>query len=304
MKKFFIALLAALSGYVFAGEAPLKVLMIGNSFAWSCRIYLRDVAASANCKLDLEIASIGGCSLERHIEEYAKSAQNADHRPYRCLGTRNASLQELLAKKKWDIITIQQASHLSWRADSYQPWADQLIAIIKKTNPQAEIVIQETWSYNGGDPRFANLNEAWSVDQTSMFEALDKNYRKLAKDNNFRIVPVGVAIQLSRVQKPVQLPVCDEKFLAGISSSNNLPETTDVVGKCVWKKRTDGTTGAHADTIHLNRYGEYLQACVWFGFLFQKPASEITLYPPELDRQRVEKLRGFAQQALDMEKSK
>ncbi len=300
MKEIFSALFALLAGGVFAQDAPLKVLMVGNSFSLSCKTYLRQVAASAKCGLDLEIAYIGGCSLERHVREYETSQSDPAHRPYRTIDNRPSSLQELLGKKKWDIISIQQASHLSWRADSYHPWSEKLIGIILKTNPQAEIVIQETWSYNGGDRRFAALNPNWSVDQTTMFEELDKNYRKLAKDNNFRIVPVGVAVQLTREEKPLQLPTCDEKFIRSFTYPDPLPETTDVVGRCGWGKKQN----LGVDTIHLNLYGQYLQACVWCSFLFGKPVSDITFYPPELDRERVEKLRAFAQKALDLEKNR
>ncbi|MCQ2378343.1 MAG: DUF4886 domain-containing protein [Victivallaceae bacterium] len=302
MRKFFFFLSVLLSGSAFAADAPLKVLMIGNSYSLSCKAYLPVVAASANCPLDLEIAYIGGCSLQRHVEEYEHSVKDGNHRPYGSFKKKAVSLPELLAQKKWDVITIQQASPLSWRADSYHPWAEKLIAVIRETNPQAEIIIQETWSYNGGDPRFARLDDKWSVDQTTMFEALDKNYRKLAAENGFRIIPTGVAVQLSRQDSPRQLPTCDAAFLHSLSDSDALPETLDVVGECNWGKGKNGKKAASADTIHLNDYGKYLQACVWFGVLFQKPVSEITFYPEKLDRERVEKLRRFAQRSLDLEK--
>jgi len=235
MKKILFILLLLMLRSAFAGDAPLKVLMVGNSFSLSCKTYLPCVAASANCKLDLEIAYIGGCSLQRHIEEYIRSEKDKTYRPYTGINGDNASLQELLAKKKWDIISIQQASHFSWRRDSYQPWADQLIDIIRKSNPQAEIVVHETWSYNGGD-RLAHLNDTWSVDQKTMFEMLDKNYRHLAKTNHFRIVPVGAAVQLSRKDNPRQLPICDAQYLATLVYPCELPETSDVVGRCSWEK--------------------------------------------------------------------
>ncbi|MCQ2380131.1 MAG: DUF4886 domain-containing protein [Victivallaceae bacterium] len=302
MKKVLSAVLFFISSYLAADDAALKVLMVGNSFSLSCGTYPPKAAQSAGCKLDLEVAYIGGCSLRRHIEEYEKTEKNPDHRPYGSFGKKRVSLQELLSMKKWDIVTIQQASHLSWRDESYQPWADRLMEIVRKYNPQAEIAVQETWSYNGGDGRFAKLDDRWSVDQNTMFVKLDANYRKLAKDRNLRIIPVGVAVQMSRRDSPRQLPAIDAKYLESLVHPCELPETLDVVGKCGWKKRPDGKIVATADTIHLNEYGQYLQACVWFGFLFDRPVSDITYYPPELDRNRLEKLRGIAQQALDLEK--
>ena len=66
-----------------AADKELKVLMVGNSFAWSCRRYLPEVAKSVpGCTLKLEIAHIGGCYFERHMKEYARSMADPKHHPY------------------------------------------------------------------------------------------------------------------------------------------------------------------------------------------------------------------------------
>ena len=36
------------------------------------------------------------------------------------------------------------------------------------------------------------------------------------------------------------------------------------------------------DTIHLNRDGNYLQACVWYMFLFDKKAADVKFVPKNL----------------------
>ena len=76
---------ALLYGVLFAAEPAreIKILTIGNSFANSVFVYLPELAATfPDCKLHLEAANIGGCSLERHWNEHLKSEKNPKHKPY------------------------------------------------------------------------------------------------------------------------------------------------------------------------------------------------------------------------------
>ena len=280
-------------------KSSLKVLMVGNSFSLSCRTYLPDIVKSLpDCELKLEIAFIGGCSLQRHIKEYETTKQDPGHRPYTDIADRPASLPELLKRDRWDIISIQQASYASWQPATYQPWAEQLIGIIRETNPQAEIIVQQTWSYNAGDIRINTLQDEWGLDQAGMFSCLNAAYRKLARQYGFRVVPTGLAVQLSRKDSPRQLPRMDEETKKSLVWPAALPETEDAAGACRYKDTDNGKVLA-VDTIHLNRYGEYLQGCVWAGFLFGISPKTITFEPAELtDKARLAKYRAAADQAL------
>ena len=279
--------------------SALKVLMVGNSFSLSCRSYLPDIVKSLpDCELKLEIAYIGGCSLQRHIREYETSRQDPEHRPYTDIADRPASLQEFLKRDRWDIISIQQASHCSWQPATYEPWAEKLITIIRETNPQAEIIIQQTWSYNAGDIRINTAQDEWGLDQAGMFSCLNAAYRSLARKYAFRVVPAGLAVQLTRKDSPRQLPRMDEKLKTSLVYPAPLPETDDAAGRC-WYKDSDSGKILCADTIHLNRYGEYLQGCVWEGFLFKVSPESITFEPADLpDKARLAKYRSAAEQAL------
>lgn len=52
------------------------------------------------------------------------------------------------------------------------------------------------------------------------------------------------------------------------------------------------------DTIHLNDSGNYLQACVWFGFLFDKNPEEISFVPDTIGNSQAAKLRSIAARTL------
>lgn len=259
--------------------------MIGNSFSICVLKYMPSVAAELGCDLDLASLYIGGCPLMRHAANIAAGGY-PDHRPY--LVTWNyASLQDqtavpfasllggekgdhgnipqLLAADKWDVVTIQQASHESWKPDTYHPWADMVISAIRKHAPQAKIVVQQTWSYCNADARICNQETkgpgTWGIDQLGMYERLTANYSKFAAENGFDIIPTGKAVQLYRARRPVT------------------EVAEDVVGN--FGKGENGVE--YADTIHLNRDGEYLQACVWTAKLFGADVTKLATVPENLN---------------------
>lgn len=90
----------------------------------------------------------------------------------------------------------QQASHLSWVADSYFPYAQYLYDYVKKYAPQAEVVIQQTWSYRCDDGRFGKGQ--WKITQRQMYEKLSEAYAAAAKKLGIRQIPSGDAVELAR----------------------------------------------------------------------------------------------------------
>ena len=201
MKKIFVfavALATTLSG--FAEEKPLKVLMIGNSFSISCLRYLPKVAEASGRRLDLASLYIGGCSLERHCRNIEAAAKKPGFRPYRfdrvvegrCVVEKGtANIPDALVMDKWDVVTIQQASHFSWDKASYHPWGDTLVAKIRELAPQAKILVQETWSYPPWDKRL----KKFGFDQAEMYKRLHVAYHEFAGKYGLDVIPVGTAAE-------------------------------------------------------------------------------------------------------------
>ena len=52
------------------------------------------------------------------------------------------------------------------------------------------------------------------------------------------------------------------------------------------------------DAHHLNADGHYLQACLWFAFLYGEPAGKITWMPNGMKKNFAVLLRRCAQEAL------
>lgn len=287
MKKFLVMLLICCAAA--ASAKDLSVLMIGNSFSLPLTNTLHHIVkASGKHKVYLASCYIGGCTLRTHwanVEKYNESLKAGDekkiHRPYgiryrdssleKQPANKSASVVEMLKERKWDVITIQQASHESIDYKFFQPAADHLIKVIRELQPEAEIVIQHTWSYASDSTRL----KSWKVDQNGMYDMVHASYSQLAEHTSFRMIPVGQAIQIWRKKFP------------GMDH--------DLVGK-TYGKGKDGKP--KRDTIHLNWNGEYMQGCLWYAFLFDEDANSVTWIPKNMKEEKAKELRAAAQQAL------
>ncbi len=288
MKKLFI-LSAALFCAVSLSAKELKVLMIGNSFSNSVQVHLpKIVKASGKHRLILGSASIGSCTFERHCANIDKEQKDPKFKAYRfaCTGekSRPESVTSALKYKKWDIVTIQQASGYSYLKEKTLAPAAKLIAYIKKLAPQAEIVIQQTWAWRTDFRKFHSQKE--KLTQEMMYKGLVENYNELAKIHKLRIIPVGTAVQLFRQKLPVKSVKYTKEQIDALKEPKVMDLTGgDVVGWMRWmKNKKKPGKSIYIDAAHLNNKGTYLQGCVWYMVLFDEPVSSIKL--PFKDKSR------------------
>ena len=263
--------------------AALKVLMIGNSFSVQMTSAMPPIAADMGLDLDVCSLYIGGCSLERHW----KNVVTATNSPYsvkrnvrgKAEKTFMGNIPGVLKSEKWDVVTIQQASHASWKPESYHPWGDNLVKYIRENAPQAKIVVHETWSYTPWDKRLAG----WGIDQNEMYAKLHAAYADFAKSYGFDILPTGTAVQLVRKELPVAYT---ENSLGG-----------DVVGSAKFVQK-DGKWVPQGDVFHMGASGNHLQALVWTAKLFDVDVTTCKYVPKDMDPKRAEFLRRMAMKAV------
>ena len=254
-------------------ERGTKVLMIGNSFSICLLEHLPQVAADRGVELDLASLYIGGCSLKRHWENVEKDGDK-DFKPYSFGRNRfgkytqgKANVCEALRMAKWDIVTIQQASHESWKPDTYHPYGDRLIAKIRELAPQAKIVVQETWSYTPWDKRFAK----WGIDQDRMYDGLHRAYADFAKQHGLEVIPFGTAVQDWRRRLPVRY--AENSFGGDVVGGGKQDERDH------FKRDASGKWIPNCDVFHLGRKGEYFQALVWAKTLFGVDLKDLKYKP-------------------------
>ena len=202
-----LAFLAIFAGVTLAAEEvkptpPLKVLIIGNSFSICVTRFTPQIVKAAGKEIDIASLYIGGCPLEAHWKNVEK-ASDPKFQPYRydrvtvtngvITSTRaQTNVLQVLTAERWDVVTVQQASHASWKPESYHPWGDNLVAKIREVAPQAKILVQETWSYPSWDKRLAKFG----FDGPEMYRRLHKAYTDFAKSYGLEIIPTGTAVEI------------------------------------------------------------------------------------------------------------
>lgn len=230
-----------------AQTQPIKILAIGNSFADDGIEYLDEIAIAEGKRIIVANTFIGGCSLERHLD-------NARHDRHAYLYRKNTegkyteennkSLLEAIEDEAWDYIVFQQVSSAAGQYSTYFPELSELMEYVRQhaTNPNVQYALQQTWAYaaDSKHPGFFNYGK----NQQAMYEDVVFSYDRAAKKQNISIViPTGTAIQNGR--------------------SSSLGDTF-----C-------------RDGYHLNlKYGRYTAACVWFETFFGQTSVGVD-YRPE-----------------------
>ena len=170
----------------------MKILSIGNSFSEDAQAYLHEAAALSGQQITCFNMMIGGCSLARHYrnmlsgrKEYTLQVNGENTGIY-------INLEDVL-QAGFSAITFQQVSSSSTKYETYQPYLSELVAYARKYAPKTPIYIHETWAYEQGSERIANLG---CQDQDDMYRRLHENYLRAAEEISADgIIPSGTAFQ-------------------------------------------------------------------------------------------------------------
>lgn len=341
LNKALVCLLVVFVHFVPALQAKetkqaIKLLTIGNSFASNATEFLPAMAQAAGKDLLIFRANPGGCSFERHAKamrafelnpaDPAGQLYKSAFFPVRNDPKKTYALQEALAAEKWDYVTIQQVSTLSFKYETFEPYAKEIIDCIHKFAPTAEILIHQTWAYRQDYPGFAD----GTFNQQMMFDGLVAAYAKLGAAYHLRIVPVGTAIQQARALPRWTFKFPDPAFNYIEPVPGTKPDQTGSLNvgwtiakakarpsPAVDEEQTVTTTGEAGTTVvkedpvakketlvasldfkHCNAEGKYLGAAVFYGFLFGEKTADLTYVPPSVKPEDAATLRGIADQVL------
>lgn len=157
----------------------MKVLCIGNSFSQDAASCLSGAAENQGADIYVENLYIGGCSLERHYNNMI-SGEKAYELEINGVSTHtDISLGEALEREKWDVVTVQQASHFSAFYDTYQPFISELVGFVRIKQPSAKVYIHQTWAYEDNSQRL--IDNGFAI-RKEMFEKIKENYRRAAEE--------------------------------------------------------------------------------------------------------------------------
>ncbi|HSI85599.1 MAG: DUF4886 domain-containing protein [Candidatus Methylacidiphilales bacterium] len=324
----------------------LRLLTIGNSFADNALAFLPAIVKAAGKELVLFRANLGGHSLEKHVNYLEAYEKNHDdpfghaykNRTHPVTGEKkNFSLKEALESEKWDIVTIQQYSAISFKAETYQPFANRLISYIKQNAPTAQVRLYETWAYRADHPFFKD----GKLTQATMYEGVKAAYDKLSSETGLRIIPVGDAFHAmyalpewqyvapageampnvrasdSSLGGPAATPVApsvsatNSPALPNPSSATNaLPGTprgtnssqpvpTVSLETLIKNGLLQRGSLTMRDRKHANQYGMFLAGCVFYEFLYHDNVEQNTFVPNGISQEDAKLIRRIAHETVE-----
>ncbi len=252
----------------------MKILAIGNSFSDDASQWLHQIAAAGGVNVKVVSLCIGGCSLQLHwanalseVSDYYVTVNGEETE-------KTLSLQEALESDDFDFITFQQASILSGKEKTFYPFIENLFHFVRAYQPDAEILLHQTWSYEKGFDRLSEYQNSSDF----MFNSIKAAYQNAAfilgglNDAPVGIIPCGEAIQLARAN-PLFDTVCGD--------GNPLSLNRD---------------GFHASLT----YGRYLLAAVWYEVLTGKGIIPNKFKPEGADDETIKALKQIAHKAVMM----
>ena len=178
----------------------MRTLSIGNSFSQDACAYLHRAAASAGVEWETVNLYIGGCSLEYHAENLREKRENYGLEINGEYAGRQISIPEALATGTYDFITLQQASHFSGKRETYYPFIGELAEACRAAQPDAKIMVHETWSYEVDSTHGAFPD--YGCDRRRMYELLKAAYAEAAESIGAGLIPVGDTVQFFRENVP------------------------------------------------------------------------------------------------------
>ncbi|MBQ8784018.1 MAG: DUF4886 domain-containing protein [Clostridia bacterium] len=178
----------------------MKLLSIGNSFSTDAHKWLHKLAKINGIKIETANLFIGGCSLETHWKNFTENSADYSLELNGNEGERMIGIPDALNMDKWDVITLQQASHFSGMEETYEPYLTSLADAVKEAQPQAKLYFHQTWAYETDSlhPGFADYNHS----QQEMFERIVSASQKASKAIGAEIIPTGSVVQKLRETVP------------------------------------------------------------------------------------------------------
>lgn len=296
------AALLLISGLPAQEPSTLSLLTIGNSFAGNATFFLRQICESQGIRMAIHPANLGGCDLARHarhLRAYRHDPGGPGSRPYKDPASPdkgNYGLVDALKSADPDFVTLQQFSGDSFKPETYEPYAGELIEAVRQYAPRARILVHQTWAYRADHPFFQD----GALTQEKMFEGLRDAYDKLAASYSLSVLPVGEAFQIARSTAMWRFVYPDPDFNYGAPPPGALPRQQGslITG---WFWRVDRKTNARQlalDAKHANTAGRYLAACVFYEGLTGRSALGISWRPEGLTEAQAESLRQSAHLAV------
>lgn len=199
---------------VWPRQKPIKILAIGNSFSEDAMRWLYELAVRCGgTEVTLANLYIGGCSLQRHVDNIHADAKAYDYQKisrktggvwehsgeFSDQGGNPFSIRQGLMDEDWDFITLQQVSGFSGDPSTFTADGVDLLSLlvdyVRSARPSARLGWHMTWAYQQ-DSDHAEFARYGSKQET-MYRAIVSTVQDTVLRNPHIqfVIPSGTAIQ-------------------------------------------------------------------------------------------------------------
>ncbi len=231
-----------------ADDGILNILMIGSSFCYYYVDELYGMLKAVGIESEVWNLYYSGATVKMHWDWYLENS--AVCTLYRTSKNgrqeyKDASLKGSLARRNWDIISIQGAGGMKPTGETAEElakkgmengavYAEKLAKMLRKAYPLAALYWHQTWAYQVGYDR-NGIKVPDKATQQTMYEAVRSVSHQISENLDLILVPSGDAWQNAR----------------------NDP----AVGDVLCNRIKDGGDNYHDGDIG---GGQYLNAATWF----------------------------------------
>ena len=267
----------------------LRLFLIGNSFSQNATRYLPQLAAEGKHPLKIGRAELGGCSLQRHWEIAEAAEKNPDDPKGKAYGGK--SLRQLLSAGTWDVVTIQQNSMNSGDVNTYSPYAKKLVDLVKSIQPNAKIIMQQTWAYRVDSKKFTQIaDNQFASSAKEMWEKSRAAYHTTARALGIKLFPVGDAFwKINSNPETAFKPDTTFDF-----ENPQYPALPDQTHSLHAGYRWDNNKKLAFDSNHANEAGCLLGGLVWYAVLFKESPVKLKFRPEKIDEKFDAQLKKVA----------
>jgi len=230
----------------------VDILLIGNSYSTTIPQELYNIATNAGYEVNVANLYFPGCIAAEHWDWLNNDVANYQYRHQSEMGSyiRRGDMSTskyALEDEEWDVIIYQDwftpknvvrdsgyvcdASTLESLYANHQEPAYNMMQYLKKNYPNAKHYYYQHWSWQVGHSSIPDIATA-----NAMWDRINTASTKFAEENDFILIPCGLAFQLARADESI--------------------------GETLWDtdKSHDGAAGG----------GQYLNGCVFFETIFQE----------------------------------
>jgi len=245
----------------------MKILAIGNSFSQDACAYIHQIAESAGIETKIVNLYIGGCPLERHVQNITEDAAAYSYELNGNVHTGiKISIKDALLEEEWDYVTMQQSSPKSGFPESYHPFLDTLSEYVKQYAPNAKQIIHETWAYEATTQ--SGAYSYYGRNQVVMYGAVTAAYHEAADHLGVDIIRVGELIQALRSDAAFDIK--------------------------------NGGIALTRDGNHLSiPYGRYAAGALWFEKLIGGDITKTSFIPEGADTYLINRIKPYVKNFKD-----